>query len=784
LKPFPWRSMRIKGQAATLLNLILAIFLVLVLGFFSVELNRYFLATQQLKADVEAAALCAEVTLASTGNPDDINNQNTAEQAALSLFQQNSILGQALSSASIITLSAGQTKPQFDVPPGQAQICFQFLDPLTHLPANNPADPTGKLIQATGAYSYVPAFGKFIGLGNAVYTVEASANSGVPQLDLVFVYDVSGPQNDQTPVTFVQRFWHDPYGIDYLIPSSVGTQPPLIGTGGPLWPVCATQAPNQGPNPVEPQSLDNGKNCPAPQLNYAESATLPDTQLLTGSQAWGAPPGNYPPPNSILVYPFSFVTRAMTIVWGYLPVSLPGPFTQYISLSQYYPAKITDVTWEFPSVSPGAAYGNVTDFIVYMPNGSGFPATPLPGITLASGFSSLSNYQATITLQGYVTATVTLGGGSSYGALTPPLGLPTGPHPAIGPTGGSPVKSMLSGFPYDDYGHIFTDCITNIDGNAVFKNFTVQYNGKTYKFPSLATLVEASRGNLESLANAQAAGLNLGAMGLTAADLQVGYYAAYVQAALAAIQPMNTMANATIAFMNQLSQISDAHYGCLTFNDYSGTDAASTAPPNGTSQPYNLAASYPYPAMDMNPDGTFTPSMTNVYSMPDILLNPNGNNNNLATITNILPTIHTWGNCDVAGGLTAALAELDPQIVGSQNASASRAVANKVIILVTSQAPNIGSNGDTGAAALNDALAVAKLANQAGIPIYCVSLAQSANDDTNEDAAYNDSKNGIAAVAGHGSKYYRIDWSNPATTQSALTTAFANIARRLVTVVY
>ncbi len=786
------------GMAASVLNALFAS-IVIMIGLFSTELSRYLLARDQLRGALEAAVLSCQTTLASTGAPTNSNNQTTAMQAGLSLFQQNAILGEPLSGASLVSVPSGQTAPQFDVQPNEAQICFQFLDPITHLPTNT---SSGTLTQATGAYCYTPIFGQFIGLANAQFTFELSTNSGVPQLDLVFVYDVSSAENEETPVTFLQRFWHDPYGIDYLLPPPIGSDPPNTILGGPLLPFCPPTAPLQNLNPTTPQNLDYGKSCITPQLNYTEAPGAA-TQLLTGMQAYSAPPGNYPP--GILVVDLAMamngtLTNNIERQIGthiYVPCIYPHAGSTYISLSQYYPVLITDYlsssNWAADNgVSIGWPYGSATStdvgnfapnfpsvtFIGYVPNGSSFPSTAAPGTTPSSGFSSAASaYQAPLTLQGNSTTTVNLAGGSSYGSTSSPM-IPTGPYPPVTPGGSSSVASVLSGFQYSDYGNFFTDCVVNIDNNPTFQNASVNYNGTTFNFPNLATLVEASRGNLDSLDYAQGAGLNLGALGLSQSDLKSGYYAAYVQAALAAIQPMNAVANATIAFMNQLATVSDIHFGCITFNDYVGSNASSTAPPSGTTTD-NIAAAYPYPSMNANPDGSFSPSTNNTYLLPDILLDPSGNTTQ-STIANVLPTIHTWGNCNVATALQAALTELTPQGTGT---SPARPAANKAIILITSQAPNVGLNGDTGTSALSDALSVAKSANQAGIPIYCVAIAQSSTDDTNEDAAYNANNGGLAAVAGHGSRYYRIDWSNPATTQTALTNAFGNIARQLVTIV-
>jgi len=766
------QAIKTKGIVGSVLSLLLA-FIVIIVGLFSIELSRYMLARDQLKSDLEAAVLCSQTTLASTGTPTNSSSQITAISSGLSLFQQNAILGQPLSNASLVSLAQGQSTPQFDVQPGETQICFQFLDPLTLLPTAQ----NGTVIQATGAYCYSPLCGKFIGLGSAQFTVQLAVNSGLPQLDVVFVYDVSGAENRQTPVTYAQRYWDTPYGIDYLLPSPIGDPPTQTITGGPQAPFCITNAPLQGPNPTTPQNLNNSQNCPSRQINYAEQSGSA-IQQLTGAQGYAAPPGNYPYNGQINTVAIGSKNLNGTNYTCYYPCdNLASPNGFVLSLSDYIAVPAAELGVPRPFIT--APYDNIPEqpTIVYISKASGF------------GSAKLSTYQAQYILNNngpasHTELTTTLGGGSAYTAPGP-FPVPSGPT-VMGMTGNVtvPSASVLAGNTYDNYGHSFTDGVVNIDGNATFQGTSVTYNGNSFSFPSLGVVIEAARGNLENLGNAQAAGLNLQALGLTQANLQSGYYAAYVQAALASIQPMNTVASATIAFMNQLATVSDAHFGCLTFNDYVGSNASSTAPPSGTTAPDNIATDYPYSTMNSNPDGSVSPSITNTYLLPDILLDPSGNTTQ-STIANVLPTIHTWGNCGVAGALQAALSELNP-LSGSPSAgpNVARPNANKAIILVTTQAPNVGLNGDTGTLATSDAISMASLAHKAGIPIYCVAIAQSSTDDQNEDAAYNDNSGGIAATAGYGSKYYRVDWSNATTTQASLRSAFANIARRLTCVVH
>ena len=77
----------------------------------------------------------------------------------------------------------------------------------------------------------------------------------------------------------------------------------------------------------------------------------------------------------------------------------------------------------------------------------------------------------------------------------------------------------------------YTDIVVNIDGNPVFGGCT--YNG--FSFPDLPTLVEASRGNLESIVIAAAAHSGT----VTSVSPRAGYQEAYMAAATAASKPFN-----------------------------------------------------------------------------------------------------------------------------------------------------------------------------------------------------------------------------------------------------
>ncbi|PWU01109.1 MAG: hypothetical protein C5B53_03265, partial [Candidatus Melainabacteria bacterium] len=153
-----------------MLNLLMSVFVLLLLGVFAWELSLYLLAKDQLKTCVEVAALTCETTLCSSG---DVNNKPIAIATAYNLFCRNTILGNSLAGTPPPVTLPSDLNPG----PGEASICFRFLDPVTRSDLNV-IGPAGAIIEADGAYCYQPIFGRFLGLSNVTFTVLVSAQAG------------------------------------------------------------------------------------------------------------------------------------------------------------------------------------------------------------------------------------------------------------------------------------------------------------------------------------------------------------------------------------------------------------------------------------------------------------------------------------------------------------------------------------------------------------------------------------------------------------------------------
>ena len=127
-----------------------------------------------------------------------------------------------------------------------------------------------------------------------------------------------------------------------------------------------------------------------------------------------------------------------------------------------------------------------------------------------------------------------------------------------------------------------------IDFNTVYPgqfsgNTTItlpaQLGGGSYNFPDIPTLVEAARGNLESVSTAQAAGLNTSSSsGLPPRFTpKAGYYNAYMYGALQIRYPLALAETAVQEFMSLLNADVDVHFAFIPFGDNAWTQTHYTS---------------------------------------------------------------------------------------------------------------------------------------------------------------------------------------------------------------
>jgi hypothetical protein len=317
-----------------------------------------------------------------------------------------------------------------------------------------------------------------------------------------------------------------------------------------------------------------------------------------------------------------------------------------------------------------------------------------------------------------------------------------------------------------------TDLVVNIDGNSTFGGFTSTYGGSSYSFPTLGSLIEASRGNLETKAIADAAAVPYATWGVTAKS---GYYSAYNAAALAQRHPMSDAIVAATNFFTIMNNDCDAHFGLVTFSTQPGANSTSTAPPDYATLG-NITDNPGIYMSNASPADPYSPLPPN----PTIPLNPSAGsaNSNFSQVSAAVLPLVAYGGTDIAGALNAALKQVETTAQGGQGLG--RTGATKAIVLFTDGLPTVSSLGGDPA---TDARTVATQANAAGIPIYCIGLClvpslQASQTAILTDTNSNPSSGGIAGISSHGAGFYQ------ANNISELNRVFENVARALVQLVH
>ncbi len=281
-----WRAQL--GATMMLLVAVIAFLILPIGGLLAFEIGRANLCQQQLQNAVDAASLAGVATLAMNDNPNSQVAHDNAVAAAMDVFRQNSILGMDLSGSNTTEQAVPNTNPG----PGQADLYFEFLDPITGavLPRS---DPRAQKLQVFGVIGTQPAFGRYLGVNN--FDVRTNSHGAVPDLDVVLCYDCSGSIDDQTNVTLVRRVWNDNplYKTQYLTPVAPGR--PANGT---IFNIAQPSPTGTSLNGAPPQWLSQlpGFDCDYPLRSGFQSGNY------SGSEV-GMPPGNSVPPPAVQPVP-------------------------------------------------------------------------------------------------------------------------------------------------------------------------------------------------------------------------------------------------------------------------------------------------------------------------------------------------------------------------------------------------------------------------------------------------------------------------------------------------
>lgn len=324
-------------------------------------------------------------------------------------------------------------------------------------------------------------------------------------------------------------------------------------------------------------------------------------------------------------------------------------------------------------------------------------------------------------------------------------------------------------------GQTFTDVVVNLDENDTFAGGT--FGGLS--FPSYQVLVEAARGNLESITVANNASVPYASMGVTP---QTGYYRTYWEQAQIHRHPLYDAQASSANFFQIITNSTNAHLGLVGFSSDENTTYSQPAIESGANH------TFPVPPVAGN-----IPTSANVSCpIPYVQLDPTPGSagNNLAAVSaklplpptlpsTVVPQLTAYGSTDINGALNQAMNMLtrstpsyykDPTYWPTNN-NRARIGARRAIVLFTDGLPTV----NTGPLYGQDGSTTAQKAGQCSIPIYCIGLAQVSSLIPGMNAT-------LGTIATNsGGKLYVIP---PGAGQAAaLNRAFADIARSLVALV-
>jgi hypothetical protein len=812
---------------------------VFMLGMFSYELAEYFLAEEQLKTSVQAAALACSTKLASLGNSVNASSQADAFATGTNTFRMNSVLGNSLTGA-VQLASASQPAT---LSAGEATISFQLLNPTSQQP-NPPIigltpvlalNPTigpnaisGAVVEATATYGYVPTFARIFADLFAPMQIACTANSGVQQLDLIIALDLSGGMDDQTPVTMVQRYWDydnnfPPHHIVYMMPAIDGdVSNPAQGTLGSLF---NFEAPHL--NGAFPQDLQIASSEPS-DLKYAQFfSELPGsaTQLLrsAGSTDDQNPPGNY-----------NGVSVGDNGIFGSTPISTPGATPPAITVPATNPPLELDLqniaalvdsidtsyTWNYNGgnaengenpwyytyeVAP-AAMGGTPPFT--NPTPDQYPqqlawyiqdALRVNSTTDGLVLDAINAGNARAGASAVCGVTTLAWQASGKNSYVETFSIAPGPGPVITAiTGGGRRMGPNTGFhqQYDGYwryGLYFASGSHNKNVNEVIvptgtpgpnsgaPGYVPGVSYGPYNYNVFTDLVVNLDGN-----NQYGQG--------TYTSFTYNNYAfptlgAVVEAARGNLES-DSAATAAGLDLSALGVQPTAGYK----NAYRQAALAKVQPLTSVAQTVPSFMSQLSEFGNVN-FGLITFNDTAGTTSAQMFADSNvsadypkgGTNgfrlpgvslasNSTGAINTSLQGLTVGGGRNVAQSIQAAL---------SMFANSGRRDSQKAIVLITDGAPTVDLGGNLNSqTALADARSQAALARAQGIPIYCISISGNNQVQTDEQSIYNDSNRdvtsgGLAAISGQGARFYPLQYSGPASTTTALTQTFGNITRQL-----
>lgn len=284
----------------------------------------------------------------------------------------------------------------------------------------------------------------------------------------------------------------------------------------------------------------------------------------------------------------------------------------------------------------------------------------------------------------------------------------------------------------------YTDQVVNFNEQ---NNFSSTSEGG-FEFPSVAVLVEASRGNLENEAVFESSGAktSLGAI----VTPKAGYQAKYFELARKHTHPWAEAESAAQEFFTLMSNNTRAHFGLVAFNQQAGQNEQTTFTDEKVGTAYPQGGS-------------------KAFALPAISLKPEQDKTNADEVKAAVGTLVPDGNTNIGASIERANRMFEDKV--------SRPNAKRAIVLFTDGTPSQGQplSGDP----LQNCRLAAQQAKQKGIAIYSVGLAL----DPSELQSQKSVLTMITNTAGNGGQFFQV------TNASNLSRAFGAIARNLTQIV-
>lgn len=742
---------RSSGQGVIGLSALIGLIMIPLIGIFAFEVARYQYGVQQLQANADSAALAGAAMLVTSRYQKPSQRlqrfrdaETAAENAFKSTFantsgQLNVILGNTLTSSVNVGVNGTLTMG------GQAGNCTFKVEAIN--PANlqvvQPTDNNAKAIRFSALFTGRPTFGRFLGL-NSLVPIYSRSTAGVPILDVVVCFDVSGSMDDSTRVSFVNR--------RFTIPEPQKTN---IGNLYNTYIQAKT-------------ALDNykaGNSSPGYDQLYCNN-TLYANALI----AWD----NYIRYRSEQALAVGKLEYAQ-VMCGTLGDCLFQPLNPNgSSANVLFPQSLNIINvhkLQSPPGNPQLPYFNCRERY-FQETGDASALQPGPGGTSVAPCAPQGVAGAP---SNFLCACPPHAGGITdlVAHIDSQVNNPNLQQPLFGGLGAMPLGP----------GARFT-----------YVKRRQPYKGNAYVFDGIGYVVEAARGNLEpqrfnqlkdSVFKNNIAQAELPAQG------QAGYQAAYQEMASLFCQPIGSTVDALENFYQALQGAgSDVNFGLVAYETRSG-------PPGRTEVPMSDIAdrdsNVPNCEFDVNcsSPGPAGPRQRPVLQMAlaplkdaatDLIPDPTDATKPNLTVnecfeTYLLPLRAT----NIAASLKEALSIL-------QN-SPRRAFARQVIVLITDGIATRDINGNISQTqGYIDSRAQAGIANQAGIPVFTIGVAQNPAVLALQVPFLGDESTpapqGLATISGNGARYFSVNEASLTAATggqvNAISQAFLQVARSLV----